>query len=59
MLIFELFIKRKASKTWAEAVRKYNGGGSAAKAYGKEVMARAKAAAAAQKAGDPFVPTRD
>lgn len=59
MLIFELFVKRKLSSNWGEAVRRYNGSGSDAIAYGKEVMARAKNAAASRKKGEPFVPTRE
>lgn len=53
-----LFEKRRSVGTWAEAIRAYNGGGARARRYRDAVTGRARDAAAATAAGQPFVPGR-
>jgi hypothetical protein len=53
-----LFKKRGSVSSWAEAIRAYNGGGARARHYRDTVVARAEAAAKAQKVGKDFVPGR-
>src|SRR2546421_2615099 len=52
-----LFEKRKHVKSWAEAIRSYNGSGAAAKAYRDAITTRASDAAAAEAAGTEDVPS--
>jgi hypothetical protein len=59
MLLFELFQKRRGAKDWSEAVQRYNGSGTDAENYRKEVTKRVAGALEAQKLGKPYVPHHD
>lgn len=52
-----LFEKKKAGKTWPDAIQAYNGSGARAIHYRDAVTKRASGAAASAKAGTPFVPS--
>ena len=49
-----LFLKRKHASSWEDAVRRFNGGGTAAANYRKRVMKRLGKVKAAGKAGKPY-----
>ena len=51
-----LFSKRRSRKSWKAAIRAYNGGGARADHYRDAVLARARDASRAGRAGKTFVP---
>lgn len=53
-----LFKKRSSAHSWEDAIRAYNGGGTRARHYRDEVVARAQAAAQGQQSGKGFTPDR-
>jgi hypothetical protein len=53
-----LFEKRRSVRSWAEAIRAYNGSGARARHYRDAVQGRAQSATEAQRTGRKFVPSR-
>jgi hypothetical protein len=58
LAVFWLFQKKKHVKTWAEAIRAYNGSGARVEHYRDAILKRAKDAQTGAKAGSEFVPGR-
>jgi hypothetical protein len=58
MAVMWLFAKRRPGMSWPDAIRAYNGSGTAAQHYRQAVVDRAAAARAAATAGRDFTPDR-